>query len=67
MQPGRNSPSDVFLTLYRDVLIPKHSPPVFKEWFTRTFTDPTSWMLARMAYCRTAAVMSIVGYIWGLG
>lgn len=33
----------------------------------RTFPDPTSWFSARLAYCRTTAVMSVVGYILGLG
>ena len=67
LQPARNAASEVFLNLYRNTLIPKHSPPVLRDWFTRTFTDPTAWFLARLAFCRTAAVMSIVGYIWGLG
>ena len=67
MQPPRQSEHDVFLNLYQKTLIPQYSPPVFREWFVRNFTDPTSWFLARLAYCRTAAVMSIVGYVWGLG
>ena len=67
MQPPRQSDHDVFLNLYQSTLIPQYSPPVFREWFVRNFTDPTSWFLARLAYCRTAAVMSIVGYVWGLG
>ncbi|XP_052796079.1 serine/threonine-protein kinase ATR-like isoform X2 [Mya arenaria] len=50
----------------RTKLLPRH-PPVFGEWFLRTFTDPTSWYNARLAYCKTVAVMSMVGYILGLG
>ncbi|CAL8133853.1 unnamed protein product [Orchesella dallaii] len=42
-------------------------PPVFHEWFFNNFNDHQSWYAARMAYIRTAAVMSIVGYIMGLG
>ncbi|SNX82494.1 related to serine-protein kinase atr [Melanopsichium pennsylvanicum] len=41
--------------------------PVFHEWFLATFPDPTAWLQARSAYARTAAVMSIVGFVLGLG
>lgn len=43
------------------------SPAVLYNWFVNQFTDPRSWYLARISYTRTAAVMSIVGYIIGLG
>ncbi|CCL98247.1 uncharacterized protein FIBRA_00241 [Fibroporia radiculosa] len=42
-------------------------PPVFHEWFLETFPEPTAWLASRMAYSRTAAVMSMVGFILGLG
>lgn len=42
-------------------------PPVFHEWFLETFPEPTAWFTSRLAYCRTAAVISMVGYIIGLG
>ena len=42
-------------------------PPVFAEWFARNFPDPQTWWLARRAYVRTTAVMSMVGYLLGLG
>ncbi|XP_056151597.1 serine/threonine-protein kinase ATR [Lampris incognitus] len=54
------------LRLHRDVLCARH-PPIFYEWFLRTFPDPTSWYSSRSAYCRSTAVMSMVGYILGLG
>lgn len=47
-------------------LLPKF-PPVFDQWFLHSFPDPTAWYQARVAYIRTCAVMSIVGYILGLG
>lgn len=47
-------------------LIPRH-PDVFAEWFRERFTTPHNWYLARSSYVRTTAVMSIVGYILGLG
>jgi len=40
---------------------------VFSEWFAKTFPDPQAWLMARMAYTRTTAVMSMMGYIIGLG
>uniref|UniRef100_T1JZU2 Serine/threonine-protein kinase ATR n=2 Tax=Tetranychus urticae TaxID=32264 RepID=T1JZU2_TETUR len=49
------------------IIVQKHSPTVLGEWFIQTFPDPTSWYMARLAFTRSAAVMSIVGYIIGLG
>ena len=48
--------------LFTDVLVPRH-PPVFHEWFLKNFPDPAKWYRARQAYVRTAAVMSMVGYV----
>ncbi|KAI0938155.1 hypothetical protein AcV7_003428 [Taiwanofungus camphoratus] len=42
-------------------------PPVFHEWFIETFPEPSAWFTNRLAYSRTAAVMSMVGFILGLG
>ncbi|KAK9475256.1 uncharacterized protein V1510DRAFT_372646 [Dipodascopsis tothii] len=42
-------------------------PPVLYEWFIETFPQPAAWLASRTAYARSAAVMSIVGYILGLG
>ncbi|KAJ8680180.1 hypothetical protein QAD02_015967 [Eretmocerus hayati] len=53
---------DVFL----NKLLPRH-PPVLGDWFRYAFPDPYGWYEARTAYIRTAAVMSMVGYILGLG
>lgn len=47
-------------------LLPAH-PPVFQEWLLQRFTTPHSWYEARNSYIRTVAVMSMVGYILGLG
>lgn len=51
---------------FLEYLLPKY-PSIFREWFTDTFTDPSTWYRARNAYCRTTAVISIVGYVLGLG
>lgn len=53
---------DVFLNR----LVPMH-PPVFRHWFRNSFTDSRSWFEARKSYVHTTAVMSMVGYILGLG
>jgi len=50
---------------YRIVL--KHYPPIFYKWFLSTFPEPSSWFSARVSYARTAAVMSMIGSIMGLG
>ncbi|SMN17993.1 similar to Saccharomyces cerevisiae YBR136W MEC1 Genome integrity checkpoint protein and PI kinase superfamily member [Maudiozyma saulgeensis] len=42
-------------------------PPVLHEWFLQTFPDPINWYNARNIYSRSYAVMSMLGYILGLG
>lgn len=37
------------------------------EWFRREFVDPSSWHSARSNYSRSAAVMSMIGFVLGLG
>ncbi|XP_055865310.1 serine/threonine-protein kinase ATR-like isoform X2 [Biomphalaria glabrata] len=66
VMPARNSSLEVKMKIYKETLLPRH-PQVFPEWFVRTFPDPIFWYNARQSYARTAAVMSIVGYILGLG
>ncbi|KAM3961050.1 LOW QUALITY PROTEIN: ATR serine/threonine kinase meiotic 41 [Aphomia sociella] len=51
--------------IYEEQLLRRH--PLFQEWFRRVFADPYGWYQARSAYIRTTAVMSMVGYILGLG
>lgn len=52
--------------IFREKILARY-PPVFFEWFLATFPDPTAWLKARSAYARTAAVMSMVGFVLGLG
>ncbi|GAA5994714.1 protein kinase MEC1 [Rhodotorula paludigena] len=42
-------------------------PSVFHEWFLENFPEPSSWHRARLGYSRTAAVISMVGFVLGLG
>lgn len=37
------------------------------NWFLETFPEPTAWFAVRLNYARTVAVMSMVGFILGLG
>ncbi|XP_072313429.1 serine/threonine-protein kinase ATR [Eucyclogobius newberryi] len=62
----KTAPFEERLRIHKEVLCARH-PPVFYEWFLRTFPDPTSWYSSRSSYCRSTAVMSMVGYILGLG
>ena len=39
--------------------------PVFHEWFLETFPEPSAWLASRLVYSRSAAVMSMVGFILG--
>nr|XP_031832738.1 serine/threonine-protein kinase atr-like [Nomia melanderi] len=52
--------------VFLEQLMPRH-PSVLGDWFRLTFPDPYGWYEARTAYIRTTAVMSMVGYILGLG
>ncbi|XP_077396162.1 serine/threonine-protein kinase ATR isoform X2 [Festucalex cinctus] len=62
----KTTPLEERLRMHKEVLCARH-PPVFYQWFLRNFPDPTSWYSSRSAYCRSTAVMSMVGYILGLG
>ncbi|KAJ1719790.1 hypothetical protein LPJ53_005506, partial [Coemansia erecta] len=48
------------------VLLPMF-PSVLHEWFLRSFPDPPRWLASRTNFTRSAAVMSMVGHILGLG
>lgn len=38
----KSAPLSDKLKMFKEVLLPRH-PPLFHEWFLRTFPDPTSW------------------------
>ncbi|VDB97094.1 unnamed protein product [Peniophora sp. CBMAI 1063] len=52
--------------IYLKEVLPLY-PTVFHEWYIETFPEPSTWLNARRTYGRTLAVMSIVGWILGLG
>lgn len=53
------------ITLFEDIC--HEAPLVLHSWLVNQFSDPSSWYMARTAFTRSTAVMSIVGYIIGLG
>lgn len=54
------------LSRFVDKLLPGH-PPVLSDWYRFSFPDAHCWYHARMAYIHTSAVISMVGYMLGLG
>ncbi|KAK9466961.1 hypothetical protein V1512DRAFT_225198 [Lipomyces arxii] len=52
--------------IFETKILPMY-PPVLYEWFIETFPTPTYWLESRTAFARTTAVMSIIGYLLGLG
>ncbi|XP_072019634.1 serine-protein kinase ATM-like [Amphiura filiformis] len=53
---------------YRDyVNVMKHFQPVFRHFFLEKFPEPATWFERRLAYTRSVATCSIVGYVVGLG
>ena len=42
-------------------------PPVLQHWFVDSFSEPSAWFEARLAYTRSCAVMSMIGFTVGLG
>jgi serine/threonine-protein kinase ATR len=54
------------LRLLREVYYPRH-PLAMAEWLRRSFPDASMWFNARTSFTRTAAVMSMVGFVVGLG
>lgn len=53
-------------SVFLNIMLP-NCPPVLREWFVEKFTTPHNWYQARSSFIRTTAVMSMVGYILGLG
>ncbi|CAK9441665.1 uncharacterized protein LODBEIA_P55330 [Lodderomyces beijingensis] len=51
--------------LFQSIL--NKNEPVLHHWFVEEFSEPSSWYLARNSFTRSSAVMSIVGYLIGLG
>ncbi len=52
--------------IFTDKVLPTF-PACLHEWFTEVYPEPDAWFAARLRYARSAAVMSIVGHVLGLG
>ncbi|KAI9736136.1 MAG: Serine/threonine-protein kinase tel1 [Cirrosporium novae-zelandiae] len=50
---------------FRQVL--EHFHPVMRYFFMERFSHPDDWFSTRLAYTRTTAAISILGYVLGLG
>ncbi|CAD6193668.1 unnamed protein product [Caenorhabditis auriculariae] len=51
---------------YRDVCC-KEIPLVMARWFRDTYPEPGKWFYSRKKFAKSAAVMSMIGFIFGLG
>ncbi|KAA8650030.1 protein kinase MEC1 [Aspergillus tanneri] len=54
------------LSLFTTQILSKF-PPVLHEWFVEMFPESGTWFVARLRYTRSCAIMSMVGYVLGLG
>ena len=64
MNASRDDPND---KLNRLRTIYNNFQPAMHYFFLEKFPDPKSWVSHRVAYTRSVAVNSIVGYILGIG
>ncbi|WVQ74974.1 hypothetical protein IAR50_004582 [Cryptococcus sp. DSM 104548] len=67
MGKARKQSLDAVVKCFKDVILPGYQPTRFNEWFLTTWPEPSAWMASRSAYSRTLAVMSMIGYVLGLG
>ena len=65
-QPGPKATLEEKISKLKDC-IKAQDGAVFSNWFINNFPDPRSWFMARMSFVRSTAVMSMIGYIIGLG
>ena len=42
-------------------------PPMLHKWFLQHFSEPSTWLEARLKFSRSCAVWSVCGHIVGLG
>jgi serine/threonine-protein kinase ATR len=52
---------------FKTAVLPVFTPAVLNSWFMDHFKDASQWHFARNNFIRSNAVMSMVGYIIGLG
>jgi phosphatidylinositol kinase/protein kinase (PI-3 family) len=64
-EAGRGSTFKSRLAIYDE--ISKRFPPAFRHYFLERYPSPDEWFVRRLAYTRSVAVTSIVGYVVGIG
>ncbi|XP_061707147.1 serine-protein kinase ATM isoform X2 [Cydia pomonella] len=64
IQNGRRTLSEK-LSIFMSIL--KNFKPVFHNFFTEQYLDPVTWYERRLAYTKSVATSSMMGYILGLG
>ncbi|KAL7716262.1 Serine/threonine-protein kinase ATR [Entamoeba marina] len=60
-------PADKRINNFVQILNDKRSQPYLGSWFQHHFKIPNVLLEARVNYIKTLAVMSIVGYVFGMG
>jgi len=61
----QTSPHATRITKYKKVA--ENFPPVMRHFFTEKFNNPDEWFVKRLAYTRSTAASSILGYVLGIG
>ena len=65
--PSKNMDDSRALSMFQKYISESCSPPVLWRWFAQTYAHPTVWHTAKLTFTRSLALMSMVGYIIGLG
>ncbi|XP_063934034.1 serine-protein kinase ATM-like isoform X2 [Zophobas morio] len=63
----RMKKSEVVSQLETYRLITEHFKPVFRHFFYENYLQPSVWFHKRLAYTRSVAAWSMIGYVLGLG
>ncbi|XP_072936623.1 serine-protein kinase ATM [Epargyreus clarus] len=61
----RQRSNDVKLRVFNEIM--RQLKPIFHYFFTEKYLDPVAWYERKLAYTRSVAATSMVGYIMGLG
>ena len=62
---AQGNSKDQRISVYRSVT--KRYSPVLRHFFFERFQDPDDWFVRRLAYTRSTAAISMLGYVLGLG
>ncbi|XP_071544823.1 serine-protein kinase ATM [Panulirus ornatus] len=65
MMSAKSLPLEDRCSVFQDVL--EHFHPVFRHFFLENYPSPHEWYKRQLAYTKSVATNSMVGYILGLG